>query len=286
MSTSQVPTKVLPPHPSEEHLRKEAKRLARDAGIQLAAAQRQLSHDYGYANWVELISVVQRLSSAGSSNGDDNPSQPSAPPPAQDGGGSLRLPLIALRELVVFPHVSYPIFVGRSKSMAAVSHAEQRGVPMMMVAQKDPHEGDLSKAELYEVGVTGSVTALLRLPDGTIKIMVEAKRRARISRIAFQSGFFSAEVREIEETGVNSAGIGDLLKHVISALTDKRLKIAEELNHPILPVSATTADGASVISDRIASELRMSIEEKQALLEILDPAVRLEKLLGHLTATG
>lgn len=284
MSTSQVPAKVLPAHPSEEHLRKEAKRLSRDEGIQLAAAQRQLAHDYGYKNWAALIAMVQGMPASGGSNGDDDPSQPAAPPPAQDSGGNLRLPLIALRELVAFPHVSYPIFVGRSKSIAAVSSAEQRRIPLVMVTQKDGHEEDLSKAEIYELGVIGSITRLLRLPDGTIKMMVEAKRRVCVSGVTLQDGFFSAEAKEIEETVVSSERIVDLLKDVISALTDKRLKIADELNNEILPVSATTDDGAAVISDRIASELRMDLESKQELLETLDPAVRLEKLLAHLRA--
>ncbi len=285
-------------HPSEEHLRKEAKRLARDVGIQLAAAQRQLAHEYGYANWAALIAVVQRMSASSGSSGDSDDSQSAASaPPAPDYAADL-LPVLPLRGLVAFPHVSFPIFVGRRTSINAVEEAERLKLPILIVAQKDPSEEKASNANLYDVGVLSTLAQLMRLPDGTMRTIIEGKRRVRVSDFTTIEGRSRARARELVERTVEHATIESLLNLVISSFLKRRGYEVDQLNEEgaqtrarlvqnvSFSIPATIADGASVISDRIASEISISLEQKQALLETLDPAVRLEKLLGHLTATA
>jgi ATP-dependent Lon protease len=276
MPQAQTSSRVLPPNPSEEFLRKEAKRLARDGAMQLAAAQRRLAHEYGYRNWSELMSAVASMSPAG--NGGANPSQRSSPPPDSESRANL-FPLLPLRELVTFPHVSYPIFVGRQKSIRAVQHATDQKAPIVLATQIDAKNPDPSAADMYQVGVLAKVVQFVRLPDGTIKIIIEANARARVSRFVFDEDFAKAEAFEIEEPAVSDPRLESLVPSVISALVRKRAKTLGEENPEGWAVAATTADNASMLADRIASELMMNLAWKQALLELLNPAERLEKLL-------
>jgi len=296
MSTSQIPAKVLPSHPSEEHLRKEAKRLARDEDIQLAAAQQRLAHQYGYANWSELIGIVQRMSSSSGGNGGGDDMQSSASPPPANASADDLLPALPLRELVAFPHVSFPVFVGRHTSKGAVDESEQRKVSIVMVTQIDPREGEASSAKLYDVGVLGAITQVKRLADGTLRTIIEGKKRVRVSGFTTAEGRSRARAEELVEPAFDPART-NLLNLVISAFLRRREKVVGEFIEAgmqsqagFVPgsfsITATTADGASVISDRIASELSLTVRQKQWLLEILDPAIRLEKLLAYLTAGG
>src|SRR5690242_420599 len=282
MSATPTPSRSLPPHPSEEFLRKEAKRLARDGAMQLAAAQRQLAHEYGYRNWTELMTAVEAMASAGGSGGGDPVSSQSPTPPPVNESAPNEFPLLPLRGLVAFPHVSYPVFVGRPASIKAVLHAQERNIPIVMAAQRDAVLSDVSASGMYDVGVVCALVQMVRLPDGTLKAVIEGKRRARISRFIFDQDYSKAEAREIEEATVSGAAMETLIKTAISAFVSKRLDSSDEPG--AWSVSATTADQASVIADRIASKLRMEIAVKQALLELVDPAERLEKLLAFLNA--
>jgi ATP-dependent Lon protease len=281
MSQVQTSSKVLPTQPSQEYLRKEAKRLACDGGVQLAAAQRDLAHEYGYRNWSELMAAVASASFAGGGGAD--PSEPTGPPPVSESDGNV-FPLLPLRRLVTFPHVSYPIFIGRAKSIRAMQHALNQKLPIVLVAQKDATNAEPSSSDMYEVGALASAIQLLRLPDGTIKTIVEATRRARISQFFFDGDFTKATVVEIEETTISDPRIESLVPLVISALVNKRVKTFGEENPEGWAVGVTKADSASILADRIASELTMDLAGKQALLELLHPAERLEELLAWLSA--
>lgn len=281
MSQTQASSRVLPASPNEEYLRKEAKRLARADGIQLASAQRRLAHEYGCRNWAELMTAVASISLAG--NGGANPSRPTGPPPMSESGANV-FPLLPLRGLVAFPHVSYPIFVGRAKSLCAVEHALERKLPIVLAAQKDAANADPFSSDMYQVGVLAKVIQFVRLPDGTIKTIVETTTRARINRFLFDEDFSKAEAVEIDEPASSDARIDTLVPSVISSLVRKRAKTFGEENPEGWAVAATTADGASMLADRIASELVMDLAWKQALLELLNPVERLEKLLAYLNA--
>jgi ATP-dependent Lon protease len=283
MATIQNSPRSLPQKPSQEYLRKQAKRLARNDAMRLAAAQRRLAHDYGYRNWAALMTAVQMMSAA-SGSGAAGPSQPSGLPPTRAASGNV-FPFLPLRGLIAFPHVSYPIFVGRATSIKAVQHAQDRQVPIILVAQRDPITAYPSSSEMYEVGTLARVTLAMRLPDGTIKTVIETKGRARVSRFVFDEEFTKAEAEEIVEPAVSDPRLESLVPLVISALISKRAKTFGEGQPEAWSVSATTTDGASMLADRIASELQMDLAWKQALLELLNPADRLEKLLAYLNAS-
>jgi ATP-dependent Lon protease len=284
MSANQNSSRSLPQKPSEEYLRKQAKRLARNDAMQLAAAQRRLANDYGYLNWAALIAAVQMMASA-SGSGPDSPSQPSDLPPTRAASGNV-FPFLPLRGLVAFPHVSYPIFVGRATSIKAVQYARDRQVSIIMVAQRDPINPDPSTADMYQVGSLARVTVAMRLPDGTIKTVIETTGRVRVSRFVFDEEFTRAEAVEIGEQDNSDPRLEHLVPSVISALISKRAKTFGEDKPEAWSVTATTTDGASVLADRIASELQMDLGWKQALLELLNPADRLEKLLAFLSASA
>jgi ATP-dependent Lon protease len=192
-----------------------------------------------------------------------------------------------LRGLVAFPHVSYPIFVGRPASIDAALYAKERKLPILLVAQKDLRVSDPSRLDMYEVGTLATVVESPRLSDGTLRCVIEVKKRARVSRFIFDQAFPKAEAEEIEEAAASDAGLESLINSVVSAFVLKRLnKFADMLsmNAPeAFATSATTADRASVLADRIASELSgLNFSSRQALLEILNPGNRLEKVLEYL----
>lgn len=285
MSATLTSTKSLPPNPSAEYLHKQAKRLARDDGMQLAAAQRQLAQEYGYRNWAELMTAVQTIASGSGGESGSSPTQPSGSPRIDESGANV-FPFLPLRGLVAFPHVSYPIFVGRPMSIKAVQNAKERNVPILLAAQKDAVMSDPSSSDIYEVGTLGKVTLSMRLPDGTIKTVIETTARARASRFIFDGDFSKANAEEIAEPVHLDPRLENLVPLVISALISKRAKTFGEGKPEAWSVAATTTDGASVLADRIASELQMQLEWKQALLELLNPADRLERLLAFLNASS
>jgi ATP-dependent Lon protease len=285
MSATQASSRFLPPNPSEEYLRKQAKRLAHRDAIQLAAAQSQLAHEYGYRNWAKLMTAVQRMALASGAGSTDNPSRPPGSRLINESHANV-FPFLPLRGLVTFPHVSYPIFVGRPTSIEAVQFAKEQWVPLVLAAQKDPVKLRPSSSDMYQVGTLARVIQAMRFPDGTIKIVIEANARVRVNRFIFDDDFLKAEVEKIEETAISDARIESLVPLVISALVSRRAKTFGEDNPEAWAVAATTADGASMLADRIASELQMELSSKQALLELLNPADRLEKLLACLNATS
>jgi Lon protease-like protein len=197
MSASQGPRKRLPENPSEENLRKQAKQLAKEAGLQLAAAQRRLAIEYGYRNWAALMrAVASRF-------------VPLIPP-------SRFVPLIPLRELVAFPLEVYPIYVGRPKSVSAID-AVAAGSPLLLIAQRDAAVAQPGVADMYEVGTLGVIVERQQLSDGTAKIMVECRKRARVRRFVFDQSFLKAEVEELTEPADRSERAQKLAGEVLSA---------------------------------------------------------------------
>ena len=279
MATTPTSPSSLPQNPSEEYLRKHAKRIARADTIQLAAVQRRLAHEYGYRNWAELMTAVQAMASR--SVGDSGANSPAAPgsPPSRESARNI-FPLLPLRGLVAFPHVSYPIFVGRPMSIMAVAHAKTKH-SYSPISQKNTLISELTNSTYIKTYKIAVIVETLHLPDRTLKIVVESRRRAHCTHLILHEEFFKTEAEEIEE-----AAISKLNRSVLSAFLRERVRtVSEGVNKPeAFGVSATTADGASVLADRIASELRMELASKQALLELLNPLERLEKLLAYLNA--
>jgi ATP-dependent Lon protease len=264
MPMPQRPRKRLPENPSEENLRKQAKQLAKEEVLQLAAAQRRLAIEYGYKNWAELMHTV----------------------------ASRFVPLIPLRELIAFPHEVYPIYIGRRKSLRAIDAAGDpktkillaNNKPILLVAQRDASVAAPTAADMYEVGTLGVIVERDRLSDSTAKIMVEGKKRARVARFVFGQKFFKAEADEIAETADHSGRVETLMRAVLSAFHSYAYARSGTLREKADAIERV--DDPSVLSDQIAGHLNIELAEQQALLESNSPAERLEKILGYLKAAS
>jgi protein-L-isoaspartate(D-aspartate) O-methyltransferase len=272
--------KSLPQHPSEEHLRKQAKRLARGASIKLGAAQLEVANEYGYRTWAELIRTVRSTASAREAASNDDTSKLSDSLSSDKGSSQIFFPLLPLRGLVAFPQVAYPIFIGRQASMNAVRRAQEKASPIILVAQKDAVTSNPSGDDMYEVGAFGSVVELESLPDGTIRSVIETKQRARISRFIFDQDCSMAEASMLEEPNEPDRRLDNLVSSVTTTFAKARIDKAVELV-PWSP-EPTTLDRASVVADRIASRLPLKLALKQALLETLSPEERLTKIISFL----
>lgn len=191
---------------------------------------------------------------------------------------NINLPLLPLRDIVVFPHMVSPLFVGRDKSVNALEEAMNAGKQIVLAAQKDAGIDEPEADDIYEIGTVASVLQLLKLPDGTVRVLVEGKYRTRITNFIKNEKFYSVDNIEIEET--------DSDKHELNALSkaakDQFLNYSK-LNRKI-PIEVTnglnTNENPSTIADIIAANLTIKLDIKQDLLATLAPSDRLEKIIG------
>ena len=187
------------------------------------------------------------------------------------------LPFLPLRDLIAFPRMVYPIFVGRPKSIKAIKSAMNRQLPIVMAAQKDPALESPNDADIYRIGVVGNVIKLADLPDGTLKALIECRRRVRVTQLIEGGEFMEARTEEVTEPVTE--GLDKLVESVASAFVSSGFK-SPAANRSI---SLASRRNPSATADRIASDLPIEVSQKQELLELLNPAERLEKLLGHLS---
>src|SRR5229473_8363119 len=188
--------------------------------------------------------------------------------------------LLPLRELIVFPHEVYPIFVGRQKSIKALEAAESSKRPILLVAQKDARVSEPGPNDIYSVGTLGMVVQLLRLPDGTVKALLEGKKRARILRYVAQDEFFQVEAEEIEEVNDRGTEVEALMRSVNTAF-DNYVRLNKKVP-PEMVTSIAAVDDPAFLADKLVGHLGIKLEDKQALLESTNPAERLEKILGYM----
>src|SRR6202047_132090 len=198
----------------------------------------------------------------------------------RDGHLGETVPLLPLRELIVFPHQVYPIFVGRQKSIKALEAAEARKQPILLVAQKDAKVSDPGPRDIYTTGTLGVVVQWLRLPDGTVKALLEGKRRARIVRYAAEEEYFQVEVEPIQEVCDRSTEIEALIRSV-NATFDNYVRLNKKIP-PEMATSIASVDDPAYLADKLVEHLGIKLEDKQALLECVNPAERLEKILGYM----
>ncbi|MEL6370196.1 MAG: endopeptidase La [Pseudomonadota bacterium] len=185
-------------------------------------------------------------------------------------------PVLPLRDIVVFPNMVVPLFVGREKSVRALESVMENDKRILLVAQKDAGDNDPSAEEIYDIGVVASVLQLLKLPDGTVKVLVEGDARAKIVKYTKTDDFFEAEVEEPEEEGVDEAEIEGLARSVVTHFENYG-----KLNKRVPPeviVSVNQIEEAGQLADTVASHLNIKIAEKQELLEIFSVAKRLERV--------
>src|SRR5271157_4040225 len=190
------------------------------------------------------------------------------------------VPLFPLRELIVFPHEVYPIFVGRQKSIKALEAAEAKKTPILLVTQKDPKVAEPAPGDLYTVGTLGVVVQLLRLPDGTVKALVEGKKRARVLRYVADEEYFQVEAEEIEEVSERTTEVEALVRSVVSTF-DNYARLNKKIP-PEMVTSIASVDDPAFLADKLVGHLGIKLEDKQALLESTNPAERLEKILGYM----
>ncbi|MFZ3006343.1 MAG: endopeptidase La [Phenylobacterium sp.] len=187
------------------------------------------------------------------------------------------LPILPLRDIVVFPHQPVPLFVGREKSVRALEEAMKApGKQILLATQKDKDDDDPSPDAIYDVGVVASVLQLLKLPDGTVKVLVEGKARAGISKFTDQAEFYEADVAFITEDGATSTEAEALSRAVVEQF-ENYVKLNKKVPPEAL-ASMPQVDSPGELADRIASHLSVKIAEKQNLLEIFNVVKRLEKV--------
>ncbi len=203
------------------------------------------------------------------------------PRDAKGGGETATLPLLPLRDLIIFPHMMMPLFVGREKSINALEEAMSKQVDIVLSAQKDAKTNNPEPGEIYEIGTMGTIIQLLRLPDGTVKVLVEGKRRVKIERFVQTEGFFTVEVTPLNEVPEQEVETQALTRSVKSTF-EQYVKLNKRIPPEIL-MKVTSIDNPSELADIIAAQLNLKLEDKQKILEINDPAQRLEQLLEMMT---
>jgi ATP-dependent Lon protease len=198
----------------------------------------------------------------------------------RDASANEQVPLLPLRELIVFPHEVYPIFVGRQKSIKALEAAEAQKKPILLAAQKDARVAEPGPDDIYAVGTLGVVVQLLRLPDGTVKALLEGKKRARVMRYVGEEDFFKVEVEEIEEVSDRSTEVEALMRSVNTTF-DNYVRLNKKIP-PEMVTSIAAVDDPAFLADKLVGHLGIKLEDKQSLLECTNPAERLERILGYM----
>ncbi len=186
------------------------------------------------------------------------------------------LPLLPLRDIIVFPHMVVPLFVGREKSIAALDEAMGSEKTILLCAQKKAKTNEPAPEDIFTVGTIGTLIQLLRLPDGTVKVLVEGKRRARIRRFASSERFFQVEAEEIEEPVERTVELEALMRSVHSTF-EAYVKLNKRIP-PEMLMSVSTIDDPARLADTIVAHLSLKLNDKQAILETESPQRRLEKL--------
>jgi ATP-dependent Lon protease len=190
----------------------------------------------------------------------------------------LTLPVLPLRDIVVFPHMIVPLFVGREKSVRALEDVMRDDKQILLASQKDAGRDDPGAEDIFETGAIASVLQLLKLPDGTVKVLVEGKSRARIVSYTDREEFFEARAEPLEETSGDPDAVEALVRS-IAAEFEKYVKLNKNVPPEAVATVTQIEDGAR-LADTIAGHLSVKLAEKQKLLEMTDVSARLERIYG------
>ena len=188
------------------------------------------------------------------------------------------LPVLPLRDVVVFPHMVIPLFVGRKKSIKALEVSMEAGKQILLVAQKNAADDDPGVDEIYQVGTVASILQLLKLPDGTVKVLVEGESRVAIDRYVESEDYFSTLVTPITDGDIDEREIEVLMRAVLNEF-DQYVKLNNKIPPEIL-TSLAGIDDPARLGDTIAAHLSLKIEDKQKILEMVDARERMEHILG------
>lgn len=187
------------------------------------------------------------------------------------------MPILPLRDVVVYPHMVIPLFVGREKSIQALEAAMDNGKQILLVAQKSAAKDEPSQEDLYEIGTISSILQLLKLPDGTVKVLVEGNKRARIINYLGQEEYFTAQIKELDEEVVDDRE-SEVLVRSLTTQFDQYVKLNKKIPPEIL-TSLSSIEEAERMVDTIAAHMSLKLEEKQKVLEVIDLRERVEHLM-------
>lgn len=191
-------------------------------------------------------------------------------------------PVLLLRDIVIFPHMIVPLFVGREKSVKALDKAMGGDKKIVLLTQKDPSLDSPMPEELYTTGTIGNVVQLLRLPDGTVKALVEGVERVKIKRFLDNEAFYEAETETVQDKINEKEDVQAFVRSLISQF-EEYVRLNKKIP-PEIMLSIAQIDDASKLADVIASHLSLKISERQDLLETADVLARVEKLYGLMEA--
>ena len=190
------------------------------------------------------------------------------------------LPVLPLRNIVVFPGMIVPLFVGREKSIRALEDVMADDKEMLLVSQKDGDQDDPQPEDMHEIGTIGTVLQMLKLPDGTVKVLVEGQARVQMLEYLPNDNFFQASALPLMEDGEDGEEIRALMRTAVSQF-DGYVKLNRKIP-PEVQSNVSQIDDPVKLADTIAGHLNITLDEKQALLEILSVDKRLEAILGHM----
>jgi ATP-dependent Lon protease len=209
----------------------------------------------------------------------ENPGAP-APEKAAAPVSADLLPVLPLRDIVVFPHMIVPLFVGREKSVRALEAVMKDDKQILLVAQKNAAQDDPSSDDIFRVGTVSTILQLLKLPDGTVKVLVEGSRRAKISAFKETEHYFEAFVEPMPDREPEAKEL-DALGRTVVGQFEQYIKLNKKIAPEVL-VSLNQIEDPSKLADSIAQHLNLKIPEKQELLEIAKVGERLERVFGHM----
>ena len=187
------------------------------------------------------------------------------------------MPILPLRDVVVYPHMVIPLFVGREKSIQALEAAMDNGKQILLVAQKSAAKDEPSQEDLYEIGTVSSILQLLKLPDGTVKVLVEGNKRARIVSYLGEEEYFTAQIKELDEEVVDDRE-SEVLIRSLTTQFDQYVKLNKKIPPEIL-TSLSSIEEAERMVDTIAAHMSLKLDEKQKVLEVIDLRERVEHLM-------
>ena len=187
------------------------------------------------------------------------------------------LPVLPLRDIVVFPHMIVPLFVGRDKSVRALEEAMAADKNILLVAQKDAQIDDPEPDEIHSVGTQSSILQMLRLPDGTVKVLVEGQKRVRLAQYSIMEDYISATYEEIDFPTPISTELEAMMRSIISRL-ERYAKLNKKVPQEAL-ATASTINEPGKFADTVAAHLIIKLEDKQEILEMVDVTQRLETIL-------
>jgi len=193
---------------------------------------------------------------------------------------TVELPLLPLRDVVVFPHMVIPLFVGRPKSIKALEMAMEAGKNILLVAQKSAAKDEPEPEDLYRIGCLANILQMLKLPDGTVKVLVEGTQRARVEAIEVQSSVFMATASPLPQPGVEDHEI-EAMRRAVVAQFDQFVKLNKKIPPEVLSSIAGIED-AGRLADTIAAHLPLKLEQKQEVLEMESIRDRIDRLLSQL----